>query len=92
MRELGAVRRLLQEVGLWQFTVGSSGDCGGAGHLVVGVWVEAADAGGAAAGGADGLGVDADDFAELTNDYHLGGVGLVQSRSGRLFLSTGELS
>jgi len=44
------------------------------GYLVVGVQVEEADAGGAAAGAADALGVDADDLAELADDHHLGGV------------------
>ena len=50
------------------------GDDRRAGYLVVGVEVEELDAGGAAAGGADALGVDADDLAELADDHHLGGV------------------
>ncbi|HSY35621.1 MAG TPA: hypothetical protein VK814_07725 [Acidobacteriaceae bacterium] len=41
------------------------GDYGGAGYLVVGVWVEETEAGGVAAGAADVFGVDADDLAEL---------------------------
>ena len=50
------------------------GDDDGGGDLVVGVEVEELDAGGGAAGGADGLGVDADDLAELGDEHHLGGV------------------
>ncbi len=50
------------------------GDYCCAGYFVVGVEVEEADAGGAAAGAADALGVDADDLAELADDHHLGGV------------------
>ena len=50
------------------------GDDHGGGYLVVGVEVEELDAHGGAAGGADGLGVDADDLAELADDHHLGGV------------------
>ena len=50
------------------------GDDDGGGDLVVGVEVEELDAGGGAAGGADGLGVDADDLAELADEHHLGGV------------------
>ena len=42
--------------------------------VVVGVEVEEFDAHGGSAGGADLLGVDADDFAELTDDHHFGGV------------------
>ena len=57
-------------VGLWVF----GWDDGGAGDLVVGLEVQEADAGGGAAGGADALGVDADDLAELADDHHLGGV------------------
>ena len=38
------------------------------------VEVEELYAAGGAAGGADGFGVDADDFAELADDHHLGGV------------------
>src|SRR6185437_16707713 len=49
-------------------------DDDGGGDLVVGVEVEELDAGGGAAGGADGFGVDADDFAELADEHHLGGV------------------
>ena len=41
------------------------GDYYGGGYFVVGVQVQELDAGGAAAGVADGLGVDADDFAEM---------------------------
>jgi hypothetical protein len=44
------------------------------GYLVVGVEVEELDAGGVAAGGADGPGIDADDFAELGDEHPLGGV------------------
>ena len=44
-------------------------DDDGGGDLVVGFQVEEADALGGAAGGANGLGVDADDFAELTDDH-----------------------
>ena len=50
------------------------GDDDGGGDLVVGVEVEELDAGGGAAGGAHGLGVDADDLAELADEHHLGGV------------------
>src|ERR1035437_9775560 len=50
------------------------GDDYGGGYFVVGVEVEELDAGGAAAGGADGLGVDADDFAEVGDEHHFGGV------------------
>src|ERR1700689_1436484 len=50
------------------------GDDDGGGDLVVGFEVEELDAGGGAAGGADGFGVDADDFAELADEHHLGGV------------------
>lgn len=50
------------------------GDGHGGGDLVVVVEVEEADALGGAAGGADGFGVDADDFAELADDHDLGGV------------------
>ena len=41
------------------------GDYRRAGYLVVGVEVEEADAGGAAAGAADALGVDADDLCRI---------------------------
>ena len=50
------------------------GDDGGAADLVVGFVVQQTHAGGGAAGGPDTLGVDADDFAELADDHHLGGV------------------
>src|ERR1039458_9022146 len=50
------------------------GDDYGGGYFVVGVEVEELDAGGGAAGGADGFGVDADDLAELADEHHLGGV------------------
>ena len=50
------------------------GDDDGGGDLVVGVEVEELDAGGGAAGGADGLGVDADDLAELADEHHFRGV------------------
>ena len=50
------------------------GDDYGGGYFVVGVEVEELDAGGAAAGFADGLGVDADDFAEVGDEHHFGGV------------------
>jgi len=67
--------RLLQEGAVSAVDFGVfGGDYGGAGYLVVGVEVEEADAGGAAAGAADALGVDADDLAELADDHHLGGV------------------
>jgi len=46
------------------------GDDDGGGDFVVGVEVEELDAGGGAAGGADGLGVDADDLAELADEHH----------------------
>ena len=49
-------------------------DDDGGGYLVVGFEVEQADALGGAAGGADGLGVDADDLAELADDHQLAGV------------------
>ena len=50
------------------------GDGDGGGDFVVGVEVEEFDAGGGAAGGADGFGVDADDLAELRDEHHFGGV------------------
>jgi hypothetical protein len=50
------------------------GDDGGRGYLVVGFEVEELYAHGGSAGGADGLGVDADDLSELADDHHLGGV------------------
>ena len=50
------------------------GDGDGGGDFVVGVKVEEFDAGGGAAGGADGFGVDADDLAELGDEHHFGGV------------------
>ena len=50
------------------------GDDHGGGYFVVVVEVEEADAHGGSAGGADGLGVDADDLAELGDDHHFGGV------------------
>ena len=50
------------------------GDGHGGGYFVVGVEVEELDSGGGAAGGADGLGVDANDLAVLADDHHLGGV------------------
>ena len=50
------------------------GDDGGGGYFVVGFEVEEMDARGAAAGGADALGVDADDLAELADHHHLRGV------------------
>ena len=50
------------------------GDDYGGGYFVVGVEVEELDAGGAAAGVADGLGVYADDFAEVGDEHHFGGV------------------
>ena len=46
----------------------------GGGYFVVGVEVEEFYALGAAACGADGLGVDADDLAELADDHHLAGL------------------
>jgi hypothetical protein len=49
------------------------GDGYGGGYFVVVVEVEEFDAGGGAAGGADGFGVDADDFAELGDEHHFGG-------------------
>ncbi len=50
------------------------GDDYGGGYFVLGFEVEELDALGAAAGGADGFGVDADDLAELADDHELGGV------------------
>jgi hypothetical protein len=50
------------------------GDYHGGGYFVVGVEVQEFDAHGGAAGGSDGFGVDADDFAELADDHHFGGV------------------
>ena len=50
------------------------GDGHGGGDAVVVVEVDEFDAGGGAAGGADGFGVDADDFAELRDDHEFGGV------------------
>ena len=50
------------------------GDDDGGGYFVVGLEVEQADALGGAAGGADSLGVDADDLAELADDHQLRGV------------------
>jgi hypothetical protein len=47
------------------WVLASSGDDDGGGYFVLGFEVEQLDAPGAAAGGADGLGVDADDLAEL---------------------------
>ena len=44
------------------------------GYFVLGFEVEEFDALGAAAGGADGLGVDADDLAELGDDHEFGGL------------------
>src|SRR5579875_2155600 len=46
----------------------------GGGHFVVGLEVEEFDALGAAAGGADALGVDANDLAELADRHQLAGV------------------
>jgi len=48
-------------------------DDDGGGDLVIGLEVEDADALSGAAGGADGLGVAADDFAELADDHQLRG-------------------
>ena len=50
------------------------GDGHGGGYFVAVFEVEELYAAGAAAGGADGLGVDADDLAELADEHHLGGV------------------
>ena len=50
------------------------GDDYGGGYFVLGFEVEELDALGAAAGGADGFGVDADDLAELADDHEFGGV------------------
>ena len=50
------------------------GDDDGGGYLVVCIEVEELDAGGGAARGTHGLGVDADDLAELGDEHHLGGV------------------
>src|SRR5579863_789475 len=49
-------------------------DDDGGGDFVVGVHVEEADALRGAAGGADGLGVDADDLPVLADDHQLRGV------------------
>ncbi len=64
-------RWILQEGTDGPFTLGSSGDYGGDSYLVVGVEVEEADVGGAAAGGADGHGVDADDLADFAGGFTL---------------------
>src|SRR5580692_3623276 len=69
-------KRLLQEgsvLGLVGFGV-FGGDGHGGGYFVVLVEVEELYAGGAAAGGADLFGVDADDLAELRDEHELGGV------------------
>ena len=50
------------------------GDGHGGGYFVAVFEVEELDAGGAAAGAADGFGVDTDDFAELADKHHFGGV------------------
>jgi hypothetical protein len=50
------------------------GDDYGGGYFVLGFEVEELDALGAAAGGADGFGVDADDLAELADDNEFGAV------------------
>ena len=50
------------------------GDDYGGGYFVLGFEVEELDALGAAAGGADGFGVDADDLAELADDHELAGL------------------
>jgi len=54
----------------WGFGVFGGDYCGG-GYFVVGVEVEEFYAHGGSAGGADGFGVDADDFAELADAPHL---------------------
>ena len=69
------VEALLQEHAFWGFGFGVFwGDDHGGGYLVVGVEIEELDAGGGTAGGADALGVDADDLAELADHHHLRGV------------------
>ena len=66
---------LLQEGAVFGLGFGVfGGDDHGGGDLVVLIQVEELDAGGAAACGADGLGVDADDLAELADEHHLRGV------------------
>ncbi len=66
---------LLQERSLFGLGFGFFwGDDYGGGYFVLGFEVEELDALGAAAGGADGFGVDADDLAELADDHELGGV------------------
>ena len=69
---------LLQERGLLVvFAVAVDfvgGDDDGGGYLVVGFQVEQADALRGAAGGADLLGIDADDLAELADDHKLAGL------------------
>src|ERR1039458_6171606 len=67
--------RLLQQRAVFGLGFGVfGGDDDGGGYFVIGVEVEELDAGGGAAGGADGFGVDADDFAELADEHHFGGV------------------
>jgi hypothetical protein len=57
------------------WVLASSGeDDHGGGYFVLGFEVEELDALGAAAGGADGFGADADDLAELADDHELAGL------------------
>ena len=69
------LRWLLQQCSAFAAGLGFIGwDNGGAGYLVVGVEVEEFDAGGVAAGTADGFGVDADDLAKLADHHQLAGL------------------
>ena len=66
---------LLEEGAVFGFDLGFlGGDDDGGGDFVLVFEVEQLDALGGAAGGADGLGVDADDLAVLADDHELGGL------------------
>jgi hypothetical protein len=70
-----APEKLLQKRSLFGLGFGFfGGDDDGGGYFVLVFEVEQLDALGAAAGGADGFGVDADDLAELADDHQLAGV------------------
>src|SRR5439155_16795926 len=70
-----AQKKLLQKRSLFGLGLGFfGGDDDGGGYLVVAVEVEEFDAAGGAAGGADALGVDADDLAELADQHQLAGL------------------